>query len=116
MTQDTVLTAEELMSLNEYQTKAHTTADYEEPFYPWWGLMEEAAEVSKLVGKQWLRGDDKPAPSIENITAELGDVLWMLSEIATQQGIPLQAIAEYNIKKLAGRAERGTIHGDGDTR
>ena len=116
MTQDTLLTAPEIMSLNEYQAKAHTTADYEEPVYPWHGLIEEAAEISKLVSKQWLRGDDKPAPSKEEITAELGDALWMIAEIATQQGIPLQSVAEYNIIKLADRDERGVIKGDGDSR
>lgn len=116
MCRDDLMTAAELMSFNEYQVTAHTTASYEHPFYLYWGLMEEAAEVSKLVGKQMLRGDDKPAPSKEDVIAELGDCLWMISEIATQQGASLQSVADYNIRKLAGRAARGTIHGDGDKR
>lgn len=116
MCRDDLMTATEPMSFNEYQTKAHTTANYDHLFYPWWGLMEEAAEVSKLVGKQVLRGDDKPAPSKEDVIAELGDALWFIAEVATQQGASLQSVADYNIRKLAGRAERGTIQGDGDNR
>lgn len=116
MTQDNLMTAPEMMSFNEYQVKAHTTASYNHPFYPYWGLMEEAAEVSKLVGKQELRGDNKPPPTKTEVMAELGDVLWMVSEIATQHGVNLQAVAYYNIRKLADRSKRGVIKGDGDTR
>lgn len=104
------------MNFEHYQHQAHKTADYQSNFYPWWGLMEEATEVSKLVGKQWLRGDNKSEPSRNEIIAELGDVLWMLSEIATQQDISLREVAQYNLKKLADRANRGVIKGDGDNR
>ena len=116
MTQDTLLNAPEIMSFNEYQAKAHTTADYEEPFYPWNLVQSEASELADLVSKQWLRGDDRPPPSKEDIIAECGDVLWGLAEICTQQNIDLQEVADYNIKKLADRAKRGVIKGDGDSR
>ena len=116
MTQDTLLTATEVMTFNQYQEEAHTTADYDEPFYPWWGLAAEAIEVQELVGKQWLRGDDRPPPTKEEIVSELSDVLWMLAEIATQQDIDLQEVADYNIKKLADRAKRGKIRGNGNFR
>ena len=116
MPRDDMLTATELMSFNEYQTKAHATSNYNHPFYPYWGLMEEAAEVSKLVGKQVLRGDDKPMPTNQEVIAELGDVLWMVSEIAHQHNVSLQDVADYNIRKLADRSRRGVIKGDGDFR
>ena len=116
MPNDDLLTAREAMSFDEYQEKAHRTAAYGHEFYPWWGLMEEAAEVSKLIGKQSLRGDDKPMPSKQDVKAELGDCLWMISEIAHQQGVSLQEVANYNINKLADRAKRGVIKGSGDFR
>lgn len=117
MTQDTLLTADEPMGFDLYQSLAHRTANYIHPYYPIAGLQEEAAEVANLFMKQMLRGDkERPDPTREQIIGELGDTLWMLSEIATQNHITLHEIADYNIRKLAGRAERKSIYGDGEER
>ena len=116
MTQDTLLNAIEVMTFNQYQERANTTADYEEPFYPWNLVQSEASELADLVSKQWLRGDDRPPPTKEEIIAECGDVLWGLAEICTQQDIDLQEVADYNIRKLADRAKRGKIRGSGNFR
>ncbi len=45
-----------------------------------------------------------------------GDVLWYLSEICTRLGVRLEDVAAGNIAKLADRAARGVITGDGDRR
>jgi len=50
------------------------------------------------------------------LTKELGDVLWMVSGIATYYGLSLQEIAEQNIVKLKSRQQRGVIGGSGDER
>ena len=103
------------MNFNEYQIAAHKTAAYSHNFYPFAGLMEEAGEYAKPFIKRDLRGDDKTI-EIVDIIAEAGDVLWMLSESLHQQGISLEDVAIYNINKLADRAKRGVIAGDGDHR
>ena len=47
---------------------------------------------------------------------ELGDVLWYLTQIATDAGLSLEAVARGNLEKLFSRKERGKIVGDGDNR
>jgi len=103
------------LSFNDYQEYAHQTAIYEHDYYPFASLMIEAAEFADLITKQQLRGDLKGAWSDE-LMAEAGDVLWNLAECLTQYDITLQDVAEYNIKKLADRAERGVLQGDGGNR
>lgn len=53
---------------------------------------------------------------IVDVSAEIGDTLWMLSEIATQYGLRLDDIAGENIAKLEDRRARGVIDGNGDNR
>jgi hypothetical protein len=43
-------------------------------------------------------------------------VLWYLSEMCTRLGIRLEDVAAGNLAKLAGRAARGVLSGDGDQR
>ncbi len=52
----------------------------------------------------------------EDMASELGDVLWYLSQTATDMGIGFGHIAEKNVEKLADRARRGRLHGSGDNR
>ena len=52
----------------------------------------------------------------KEITKELGDVLWYLSQIATELDVSLEDVAGENLKKLFSRMERGLISGDGDNR
>ena len=47
---------------------------------------------------------------------ELGDTLWMLSEIAIRLDISLEYVARLNIEKLTSRLKRGKINGSGDNR
>ena len=53
---------------------------------------------------------------IEEIRQELGDILWYLTQIATNFGLTLEEIMGANIGKLADRAKRGVIGGSGDKR
>lgn len=85
--------------------------------YPVMGLTEEAGEVAgkfaKIIRdkKGVITEDDR-----KEIIKELGDVLWMLSEIATRLNCLLPYVAQMNIEKLTSRLERGKINGSGDNR
>jgi NTP pyrophosphatase (non-canonical NTP hydrolase) len=103
------------LTFDEYQELAHKTALYTHDFYPAASLMVESAELADLFLKPQLRGDDKPI-NINKVISEAGDVLWNLSELLHQNALSLQDVADYNIKKLASRADRGVIKGDGGDR
>lgn len=52
----------------------------------------------------------------QEIQKELGDVLWYVTQIATELGLSLEAVAVGNLEKLASRAAREKISGSGDNR
>lgn len=123
------------MNFNEYQKQAHTFATCgDNPMYAALGLAEEAGEVAgkiakyirKHSGAEPIAGDISAKVSVRDfednvafrdaLQKELGDVLWMVAEIATTYGITLDATAENNIAKLTDRKERGVIVGEGDNR
>lgn len=103
-------------SFNEYQREAHKMACYDNESYPWLALAEEVGEVLTFQAKK-ERGDDMVARygGEHNIRGalvkELGDVLWMVQEIATQRGISMQEIANSNITKLKAREQNNTLKG-----
>ena len=104
------------MAFDAYQTAAHQTAIYPPENglqYLVAGLAGEAGEVAGKAAK-YFRGDkdlDKDA-----LAAELGDVLWFVSELAFHLGVPMSEIAEGNVAKLAKRKAEGKLKGDGDNR
>ena len=118
-----------MLDFNEYQKKAHETADYPcgtigakafpvNYLYPALGLAEEAGEVA---GKYAKAIRDNHGAVLDHdreteIVKELGDVLWFVSELATCLGVTLEGVAKKNLDKLASRKERGKIHGSGDNR
>lgn len=78
------------------------------------GLCGEAGEIAEKVKKS-LR--DNPIPlTKEDITKELGDVLWYLTALASAFDIPLSWVAEANLIKLEDRKQRGVLQGNGDNR
>lgn len=103
------------MNLNEYQTRAGITAQYKDKFYPIASLMVEAAELSDLFVKPMLRGDDRVI-NREEIVSEAGDVLWNLAMVLRDNGVDLEEVACYNLKKLCSRLDRGVIKGSGGNR
>lgn len=50
------------------------------------------------------------------LAKELGDGFWYFAEVATKLGLRLSDIAKANLKKLYDRKDRGTWHGDRDSR
>lgn len=101
------------MDFDYYQQEAKTFACYESSLYPVLGLAEEAGEVAGKFAKL-VRGDG--SLSIEDVSKELGDVLWMVSQCCEELGISMAEVADNNIAKLIDRKERQVIKGDGDNR
>lgn len=123
------------MHINEYQRKAHTFASYgENVMYPALGLAEEAGEAAGKIAK-FIRKHDGRAPRCgtlppnapasgmygdefkfrADLVCELGDVCWMVAELATMFDIPLSTILNRNIEKLNERKKLNLIDGSGDT-
>ncbi len=106
------------MDFAEYQKNTKMTAVYPKNldggvYYPALGL---AGEVGELLNKIKKQARDGKALDREDIKAELGDVMWYVSQIAHEMDIDLDEIASYNIEKLRSRKERGVINGSGDRR
>ena len=109
------------MDFTQYQERAKDTALYpvigERYVYPSMGLAGEAGEIANKV-KKIFRDDGGVLTDAKrsDIEKELGDVLWYVSQVATELGLSLDGIATTNIARLASRKQRGTLHGDGDDR
>jgi NTP pyrophosphatase (non-canonical NTP hydrolase) len=113
----------DFLDFKSYQLRATATAIYPGQhglvgkLYCALGLTNEAGEVAGKI-KKVIRDnasqftDDK----IIEIVDELGDVLWYLTQLATELDTSLESIAADNLAKLASRAKRGTIGGSGDSR
>lgn len=85
--------------------------------YPTLGLANEAGEVAGKVKKICRDRQGRITEADRrDLALELGDVLWYLSEICTRLGLRLEDVATANIAKLADRASRGVLDGDGDQR
>jgi NTP pyrophosphatase (non-canonical NTP hydrolase) len=109
------------MNLNEYQVLAKRTASPKdkknELFHLVLGLCGEAGEVAEKI-KKVIRDKDSDFSQLDldDISNELGDVLWHIAILGDYFDIPLDDIGAKNIEKLASRLERGTISGSGDNR
>ena len=112
---------DELYHFDLYQGNAEDTAVYpnkgDNLYYPALGLAGEAGEVCEKIKKIYrdkkgiLSVDDK-----EELTKELGDVLWYVATLASEIDIYLSEVAEMNLNKLESRMKRGVIKGSGDNR
>lgn len=111
------------MDMNTYQARTAETAIY--PFagtgapgainYTILGLAGEAGEIPNK-WKKWSR-DDLPLSEVKkSIEAELGDLLWYVSQLSTELGITLEELAVANLEKLINRMERNVLKGSGDNR
>jgi NTP pyrophosphatase (non-canonical NTP hydrolase) len=106
---------------DRYKALADSTAIYPHRgnnlTYPTLGLVGESGEIAEKVKKiirdnRGLLTDDARV----QIAKELGDVLWYLSQIAHEIGVPLSMVAELNVLKLRHRLLRNRVHGNGDNR
>ena len=123
------------MTLNEYQEKAMVTnaASSDNDTYALFGLVAEVGELADKVAKAKRKGiisisSDMILPAltpptkeefngfVEGFVKELGDVLWFTALLAKMSGLSLEEVAQLNLDKLADRAKRGVIIGEGDNR
>ena len=124
------------MNARDYQKKAHDFALYgDNAMYPALGLAEEAGEVCGKIAKFIRKNmgfqpatvyrDDYPsildwstknARFRKDLSAELGDVMWMVAELCTIYGLDMGEVMSENIEKLTDRRARGVIDGNGDNR
>lgn len=109
------------LKFNEYSEQALSTAIYPErgknPYYPVLGLCGEAGEVAEKMKKVFRDNDGKIDLKTKlSIAKELGDVLWYVSALADEIGVPLEDIARMNLEKLQSRMERKKLKGEGDER
>lgn len=128
------------MTLNEYQQQAMTTCTKSSmnDTYLLFGLMAEVGELADKVakakrkvvlsishdrilpttptGELTLDGTPEFEEFVKGFVKELGDVLWFVALIARHAGLTLEEIAQLNLDKLADRAKRNVIIGEGDNR
>lgn len=111
------------LDFDAYQQLAARTAIYpgrEESTvapYPALGLAGEAGEVCEQV-KKMIRDDGAQLTERRRraLRKELGDVLWYVAALCDELDLAMGEVARANVEKLADRAERGVISGDGDDR
>lgn len=109
------------MTFDEYQKESAKTAVYPKlmhgSVYPALGLAGEAGEVAEKI-KKLVRDDEGRVTEGKkaDIKKELGDVLWYVSQIASEFELGLGGIAAGNISKLQDRQKRGKLKGSGDNR
>lgn len=109
------------MNLNEYQTIALRTASprdkKNELFHLLLGMCGEAGEIAEK-SKKIIRDHESDFSKFDkdDLTKELGDVLWHVAVIADYFDIKLETVAKMNNEKLASRLKRGVIGGSGDNR
>jgi len=81
------------------------------------GVAGEAGEVADKWKKILCYQDGEFTDlDVEELSKELGDVMWYIAVFADSFGLKLDAIAEKNLAKLADRAERTMLKGKGDNR
>ena len=124
------------MTLNEYQEKAMKTCmpSCDNFSYMMLNLVGEVGELASKVAKDIRKGGvEIGSTCLENdiiprmpqdewwdrqdeYMAEAGDILWQLAGLCKVMGWTLEDVAKGNLEKLASRAKRGVIDGNGDNR
>ena len=128
------------MTLNEYQKNAMKTcmASCDNLSYMLLNLVGEVGEFSSKLakairkediyigGQRDMKGLSKLCvyphfiPEFvefnEELMKEAGDILWQLFGVFHALGWSAEDVAKMNLEKLASRAQRGKIDGDGDNR
>jgi len=98
---------EKQFTFREYQKLAAETdrtkgGDLKAIMVPLLGLAGEAGSLLSEY-KKFLREGDRYKPFADQVSEEIGDILWYLANIADKAGLDLQEIAAENLAKLANR-------------
>lgn len=109
------------MTFEEYQKMSRKTAIYPNSgknfIYPTLGLSGESGEVAEKI-KKVVRDKKGKMDEItrQEVGKELGDVLWYVSQLASELKLSLEQVAKNNIDKLYSRQKRNKLSGSGDNR
>lgn len=95
------------LTFREYQSEAARTdrargGEVEHLMVPLLGLAGEAGSLLAEF-KKWIREGDRYKPFTDQVSEEIGDILWYLANIAGKTGLDLEEIAHENLAKLANR-------------
>jgi len=110
-----------IMKFDDFQKESRKTAVYpkigKNIVYPTLGISGEAGEIAEKV-KKIIRDDGGKISKEkkEDLAKEIGDVLWYVSQLATELKVSLGDIAKGNVEKLKSRQKRGKLKGSGDNR
>lgn len=109
------------MDFDKYQRLASTMAVYprigDNIYYPAIALAGESGEVCNKISKIMRDHNDVITDAMRlELEKELGDVLWNLSQLATELCLSLDEIAINNLRKLKSRKDRNKLHGSGSHR
>ncbi len=101
------------MTFKEYQKHALTTASEDKPlefYHRVLGLVGESGEIAEKVKKLIRDGDGQPESlDKDDITKELGDVLWYIATIADYLDISLEDIAQANVELINWLIEKNAM-------
>jgi NTP pyrophosphatase (non-canonical NTP hydrolase) len=123
------------MELNEFQNKAMATCmpSCDNISYMMMNLVGEIGELASKIAKDIRKTNVAIGHGIDNdlvplmpfdewierqeeYKKELGDILWQTAGVARVFGWGLEDVGQGVLDKLASRAARGKIDGDGDNR
>jgi len=110
------------MDFDEYQLQAQESViRHKDPLIDktiWaMGIAGEAGEIIEKWKKLVAYKDAKITDEVrEDMSKEIGDVLWYLAAFSQSLDLSLQAVAEANLEKVLSRKKRGVIKGKGDNR
>ena len=100
----------ESLTLAEFQRRSLRTDHFPEPENdggdPLLGpLLGLAGEVGTLLAgyKKWLRDGAAYELFKDNVTEELGDIMWYLANAAEKAGLSLDEVAQHNLTKISDR-------------
>lgn len=104
------------MNIDEYQEKAFSyVVAGSSPEERVFGFLSEAGEAAGVFQKMF-RGDYNTDVAGSKLSKELGDAMWYIAGIATDNGWKLSELLNANLEKLESRKLRNMIQGAGDDR
>lgn len=95
------------INFDEYQKEAAKSIQWNRSdsgsiLIPLVGLSGETGQLLTEY-KKWLRDGDRYTPFRDQVSEELGDILWYISSIATLEKLSLEDIANENLGKIRSR-------------
>ena len=83
-----------------------------------YALLNLGAEAGEVLGvaAKYQRDGGNYITFVDNMSKELGDVMWMVAAVASDFGLRMSDICTENLTKLEDRQKRNAIKVSGDSR